>query len=282
MAEIASTYVVQDRGNKEELARLVIQGRTVTTAMGGALPEQSDPTVFRRVLDIGCGPGGWIFEAAQAYPEMKLYGIDISETIISYASKQAEKLQLPTDRVEFLVMDALRKFEFPDDSFDLVNFRFGVSFMRQWDWPKLFGEIQRVLKADGTVRIVEGEVAAESSSVAYAKFYALLRRALFRSGHLFNEEPWGLIGQLPSFLVRYGFQKIQSRQSAIDYRSATATGKAFFEEQVHLFHTMRPFLYRYGCMPEDYDAICQQATKDMQQADFVATNQLHTLWALNS
>lgn len=28
--------------------------------MGGVLPEQQDPTRFRRVLNIGCGPGGWI------------------------------------------------------------------------------------------------------------------------------------------------------------------------------------------------------------------------------
>jgi cyclopropane fatty-acyl-phospholipid synthase-like methyltransferase len=48
--------------------------------MGGVLPEQPELTVFRRVLDIGCGPGGWIFEAAQAYPEMKLQQADFVAT----------------------------------------------------------------------------------------------------------------------------------------------------------------------------------------------------------
>lgn len=37
----------------------------VTKAMGGALPEQADPTLFRRVLDIGCGTGGWLIEVEE-------------------------------------------------------------------------------------------------------------------------------------------------------------------------------------------------------------------------
>ena len=85
MSDVAGTYFVQDRSNQEELKRLVVQERMVTDAMGGALPELQDPTQFHRVLDIGCGPGGWIIEMAQAYPQMKLYGIDISPTLINYA-----------------------------------------------------------------------------------------------------------------------------------------------------------------------------------------------------
>jgi len=59
MDDLAGTYFVQDRSNQEELKRLIVQGRLVTDVMGGVLPEQQDPTQFHRVLDIGCGPGGW-------------------------------------------------------------------------------------------------------------------------------------------------------------------------------------------------------------------------------
>src|SRR5712691_9601457 len=77
--EYASTYIVQDRSNQEEMTRLQIQDQMVTTGMGGVLPEQSDPTVFQRVLDVGCGTGGWLIQAAQTYPSMtKLLGVDIS------------------------------------------------------------------------------------------------------------------------------------------------------------------------------------------------------------
>jgi tRNA G46 methylase TrmB len=75
--ELASTYFVPDRYRQKELARLKIQDRMITTSMGGVLPEQENPTLFHRVLDIGCGTGGWLIEAAKVYPSMlRLVGID--------------------------------------------------------------------------------------------------------------------------------------------------------------------------------------------------------------
>jgi len=59
MDDLAGTYFVQDRSNQKELQRLIVQERMITEAMGGVLPEQQDPTRLQRVLDIGCGPGGW-------------------------------------------------------------------------------------------------------------------------------------------------------------------------------------------------------------------------------
>ena len=38
-----STYFVQDRKNKKELTRLMIQDQMITAAMGGVLPEQARP-----------------------------------------------------------------------------------------------------------------------------------------------------------------------------------------------------------------------------------------------
>jgi len=57
-----SQYIVEDRSSNPEIVRLIIQDNTVTTAMGEPLAEQADPSIFHRVLDIGCGPGGWISE----------------------------------------------------------------------------------------------------------------------------------------------------------------------------------------------------------------------------
>src|SRR5258708_3784399 len=120
--ERPSTYFVQDREKREELVRLTIQGRMLTTAMGGSLPEQTDPSSFHQVLDVACGPGDWVIDTALAYPGMSLVGIDISQLMIDYASSQAVVHQL-TDRISFRVMDALASLVFPDESFDLVNQR---------------------------------------------------------------------------------------------------------------------------------------------------------------
>jgi SAM-dependent methyltransferase len=124
--EQPSTYFVQDRSSEEELKRLHIQDQTITASMGGVLPEQPNPAIFQRVLDVGCGTGGWLIEVAKTYPSISLLvGVDVSGRMLAYAQEQAEAQQV-SDRVEFRTMDALRMLEFPAHYFDLLNQRFGV------------------------------------------------------------------------------------------------------------------------------------------------------------
>jgi ubiquinone/menaquinone biosynthesis C-methylase UbiE len=145
--ENPSTYFVQDRSSKEELQRLQIQDHLLTTAMGGVLPEQPDSLRFKRVLDIGCGPGGWLIEMARQYPDGEAFvGVDISQSIVEAARKHA--FDARQDHVEFHTMDALRMLEFPNAFFDLVNLRCASSFVRTWDWPKLLEEMRRVCRGE--------------------------------------------------------------------------------------------------------------------------------------
>src|SRR5262245_25036644 len=106
--EHPSTYFVQDRSNVDELTRLRIQDQMVTASMGGVLPEQPDPSRFQRVLDVGCGTGGWLIEVAKTYPSIKeLVGVDISGKMLEAASQLAQAEGV-ADRVTFRHMDALR------------------------------------------------------------------------------------------------------------------------------------------------------------------------------
>jgi ubiquinone/menaquinone biosynthesis C-methylase UbiE len=272
-----STYFVQDRKNKKELTRLMMQDQKLTAAMGGILPEQPDPTVFHRVLDVGCATGGWLIEAAQTYPMMSLVGIDISQRMIEHACVQAKAHQV-NDRVEFHVMDVLHPLDFPVAFFDLVNVRYSMSYLRTWDWPKILSELLRVTCPGGIVRITESNVVPQSNSSALTQLFEILQSALFRAGHLFTDASTGLTSQLARLLDQYGCEQVQTKVYAIESRAGTIEGQAFYENLMLFFQTIRPFLQKWGNVPKDYEVIYQQALSEMRQPDFLAVGNILTVW----
>lgn len=271
-----STYFVEDRSNNAEMIRLMIQDSLTTAGMGGPLAEQSDPASLRRVLDIGCGPGGWLLETAARYPNISLVGIDISWRMIEYARAEAQA-QKVSDRTEFLVMDTLRPLDFPDDAFDLVNLRFGSSFMLVKDWPRLLSELLRVTRPGGIVRLTD-IVTTQTNSPALTRLVQMLLCAFYRSSHSLTEEIVGVTHQLDRLLSESGCQHVQTKNHTLEFVAGTVGGQNFYENSRFAFQTLRPFLQKWGCTPEDYDTIYQQAIIEMQQPDFRATWPLVTAW----
>jgi ubiquinone/menaquinone biosynthesis C-methylase UbiE len=280
--ELPSTYWVQDRSNTEELTRLRLQDAMLTASMGGVLPEQLDPTIFQHVLDVGCGSGDWLIEAAQTYPGMSLLvGVDASSKMIDYARTQAEAQQI-SNRVQFRTMDALRMLDFPPASFDLVNQRFGTSFLRTWDWPKLLQEYQRVSRRGGVIRITEFDIVSESSSPAHRHLLELMLESLYRAGHLFIRSNDGVTSQLAHLLHRSGIRNVQTHVHMLQYQAGTVEGQLFCEDTRHLFRTVEPFLRKWTRVPEDYSSIYQQMINEMEQSNFAATFPLLTAWGEKS
>lgn len=280
--ERPSTYFVQDRARKEELTRLTIQDQLITTSMGGVLPEQPDPARFQRVLDVGCGPGGWLIETAQTYPTMTLLvGVDVSSKMVEYARVQARASRVD-DRVQFAVMDALGGLEFPSGYFDLVNQRLGWSFLRTWDWPNLLNEYQRITREGGVIRITEGDTVAQSNSPTLMRLFAIWHDAFYQAGHLFVEERNGVTSELARLLQRrLGLQNVQTRAWALEYRAGTPEGAHFAENIQLILQTALPFMRKWSQVPEDYEQLCQQAFREMQDPDFLATWDMLTAWGIN-
>jgi len=276
--EHPSTYFVQDRNNQDEFTRLRLQDQMITTSMGGVLPEQSGPSSFKRVLDIGCGTGGWLIETAKTYPGMtQLFGIDISGKMLDYARTQAQANQMG-NRVEFVVMDALRMLEFPNNFFDLVNMRFAQGWIRKWDWPKLLQEALRVSKPGGIIRFTEVEVGTESTSAALDRLNQLLLQALYSAGHYFALESTGLTAHLAGLMHQHGVRHVQTRAYTFQYRGGTPEGQLCAEDTKFAYRTVLPFLKKWTQVHDDYEDIYQQALVDMQTPDFVETWKLLTAW----
>lgn len=272
------TYFVDTRGQREELARLSIQDRMLTEGMGGPLAEQMPPLAFQRVLDIGCGPGGWLMQVAHLPSTLELLGIDINQGMIEYASAQARQAQL-AERLRFQVMDALKPLALPTAHFDLVNIRLGSSYLRTWDWPNLLAEAWRVMRPGGTMRLVDTENGHQSNSAALTQLFAMLANALFQAGHSFTSERTGLVAYLPRLLAQQGFTAMQTTISPLEFHAGTSQGDAYYNNLVHM-QNLRFFIQKWSNLQGDFEALWQESLQDARQSGFISTWTFHTVWAL--
>lgn len=276
--EHPSTYFVQDRNNEQELTRLRLQDQMITAGMGGPLSEQPDPSRFRRVLDVGCGTGGWLIQTAQTYPTIELLiGVDVSSRFVHYARTQIEDDPALAHRIEFAAMDALRMLEFPDEFFDLVNERFAMSYLRTWDWWKYLTECLRVTCPGGVIRFTESDI-VESNSQALNQLTGFFQKALHQAGNLFTNDRRSVTTELPNQFTRHGLQDTQSKGYVLHYQAGTEQCDLFIQDMAHVFRTALPYLKKWAQAPENYDEIYQQALREMQHPDFGATMTLLTVW----
>lgn len=159
-----NTYLLGKMVTAEaELARLVDQSRVIGEVIGDLFPPSVDvdPSLFRRVLDIGSGSGDWCLEVAQALPNSEVCGIDLTPYMVNYARAQAECRGL---QVEFQVMNALERLKFSDGTFDLINMRFGASFVLNSLWASLFQEVKRLLRPGGVFVCTEIDLGVTNSA----------------------------------------------------------------------------------------------------------------------
>ena len=103
-----------------------------------------------KILDVGTGPGYVPIEIAKRNPNLEVWGVDISKTMIKLARKNAEKAGV--ENVKFEVMSAY-DLKFPKKYFDLI---ISVDALHHFSMPlKAFNEMYRVLKAGGKAWIYD-------------------------------------------------------------------------------------------------------------------------------
>jgi len=98
------------------------------------------------VLEYGCGPYGFIYEAARSASSAS--AIDISPVAIEISQEKASRLGVSAD---FHVMNC-EEMTFPDNSFDVI---FGSSILHHLDLEKTFAEMRRVLRPGGVILFTE-------------------------------------------------------------------------------------------------------------------------------
>lgn len=87
-----------------------------------------------RVLEIGCGTGRNLFEAAELYPDARFYGFDVSAKMLESALKRAERHPMRS-AITFAQADAARfdpMATFGVDGFDRVFISYALSMIPAW------------------------------------------------------------------------------------------------------------------------------------------------------
>src|SRR5690242_12311818 len=198
-----------DAESAAEMSRLMKQDRLTTTHMGGLFPERekSEIASMHDILDLACGPGGWVMDVAYEYPKIQVTGIDISPVVIGYARAQAKSRGL--ENAHFRVMDALKPLDFADESFDLVNGRYLSGFMPKTAWLPLVKECVRITRPGGVVRLTELEP-GPTNGQAVERISAISYEALRATGRSFSPDGRniGITPMLGGFLRNAGCEHI--------------------------------------------------------------------------
>jgi ubiquinone/menaquinone biosynthesis C-methylase UbiE len=275
---MSNTYVF-DPEDATELARLIHQDRVMTQGMGGPLARLPALPETAQVLDLCCGPGGWVLDVAFSHPEMEIAGIDISEAMIAYANARARSQQLPN--ASFGMMNILEPLDFSDNSFDFVNARFLVAVLHREKWLSVLRECYRITKHGGLIRFTETDLAGLTSSLAFAELVQRMYHMVKTAGYGFSPDghSWGITHMLGGFLHALGCENIQSGMHVVDFSADSEAWADFFHNFDVGFRALQPQLVKAGmATQEELDHLHEQLLVEMHLDTFRGVTPYMSVW----
>lgn len=267
-----------DAENMAEMARLIKQAHLMTEHLG-LFPPAIDLAHKRRLLDIGCGPGEWVFEMARQLQEIQIVGVDISETMINYANTYASIEEIVN--VSFEVMDVRAPLKFSEHAFDVIHARFLSSFLSPTAWPALLSEYYRLLRPGGLVCSTEFENMGIVTTPSLAHFNRLILQALHQTGQCFTQEGemMGITAVQARLLRDAGFQRIQQKAHVINYSMGMPAHEVMLENWRTVLQLIQPLLLRLNlATQEELGVLYERSLEEMEHDDFCAVIFYQTVW----
>lgn len=260
-----------DEKDPAELDRLIDQDRYIT-ALTGTFPasvHKERVQAMRRVLDIGCGPGEFCLRTAQEYPHIEVVGVDISEQMVTYAQRQAERRSIPN--ALFQELNALRELPFANGSFDYVHIRFSSTWVPTRLYPALLQECERLLSSRGLFILCEAENGMTTHhSPAIAQGFRWLAQVLTKQGLGVGEE-FAVTPGLSKMLKDAGFQHIQQTAYVADASYGTTYYGAAIANIPKLFQLLQPAIVHHLGIPQvTFLALLEDIKHEIVKEDFCA------------
>ncbi|KAF8589699.1 hypothetical protein K439DRAFT_1628472 [Ramaria rubella] len=150
------TVNVQTDRHAHNLVKQLFYGRP---SIHGDLPQR--PPAF--VLDLGCGDGTWLLEAAQCWKNTRFYGLDLQNLHPPCAHLVAELGEI-ADNISFTYYNfLLDKLPYLDEKFDLVRMANLKWAIPEDKWDFVLQEVHRVLRRGGWVEIIDDDFVVGTS-----------------------------------------------------------------------------------------------------------------------
>ena len=275
--ENRSNYVINPEDPSETM-RLHLLDDLMTREMGSLFPQDFAPPAGHLVLDLACGPGGWVLTCAKDHPELEIIGVDISQKMIRYAQAQAGLRAL--SNANFQEMNILEPLAFPDAAFAFVNARLISGLVSKEAWPRLLQECMRVLEPGGILRLTDGEFPC-TTSPAHEQLATLGARAFWVSGRSFSEDGRriDLVVMLAQLLREAGFYRVQHQAYAMECSYGTDAYDPWIHNALIGYPLFLPFLLKEGVTTQqEFEQLYQQMTDEMQSPAFRGVHFFLSAW----
>ncbi|ORZ11802.1 S-adenosyl-L-methionine-dependent methyltransferase [Absidia repens] len=205
-----------------------------------------------RVLDCGCGPGTWITDIANEYPNCQFTGVDISDVF--------PKEGLPPN-VHFEVGSVLERLPYDDNTFDFINLRFLILALRNDEWSIALKELYRVLKPGGVIESMEcGQLSRGREFIDdLAQRVVLFMKSRGQDPHI----PL----RIPSLLNDAGFEVVETKVKDIYLGKSDSTNRAFLWDVINIYKSIKPFMAAQLNLQTDdeYSAFLDKLAIECQQ-----------------
>jgi len=113
------------------------------------------PAAGANVLEIGCGTGRNLVQAARRYPQARFFGIDVSTEMLASAMAAIARAHL-AGRIRLAQADAASTHPrdlFGVPAFDAVMISYSLSMIPEW--RTVLGEAARLLRPGGRLHVVD-------------------------------------------------------------------------------------------------------------------------------
>ncbi len=223
------------------------------------------------VLDIGCGPGGWVLDVVGHYPDLQAVGIDSTAEMIEIAALHAWVVA-PRPQVQFRVVQQLSDLAtaFPGRLFDVI--RLCVTDKFELDWNAFLRTVHTLLRPGGYFYFLVTE-SMITTSQALSRFLALLTLAR----HQMNIPACPLAVCFTQQVEQANFSQIQHRSESVGISSETTILLEYITITIQLLREST--VQSTVITAPAFDQLSSQIIAEMKAPTFCGQLNLKTSWA---